>query len=97
MNPRCSASSGGCCAVQPDGSLQDDKKLVDAGFFLFRHLALAAKQSGIEFGGEQRILKALHRPVEDGNHHFDIEVLAQFAALQAEAHESDGAIGIFGR
>src|SRR5262249_20776915 len=57
---------------------------------------LAAEESGIEFGGEQRVLKALHRPVEDGDDHFRIGVFAQLAAIHTEANEADGAIRIFG-
>lgn len=56
---------------------------------------MASKQSRIEFGGEQRVLEALHHPVEDRDDHFDVHVLAQFAAVQAEADKTYGAVGIF--
>ena len=70
--------------------------MLNARFFFLRQLTLAAKQPGIEFGGEQRVLKAFHGPVENGDDHFRVHVGAQFAALQAEAHEGDGSVRIFG-
>src|SRR6266478_12499 len=79
-----------------DRAAQDIKKLVDASLFLFAHLTLPAKKAGVEFLGEQRILKTLHGPVEDRDDHLEVEVVAQFVPLQTEADKSDRAIGIFG-
>src|SRR5437016_2563119 len=79
-----------------NGAAQDVKELVDACFLFFGHVAGAAEQAGIKFFSEQRVLEALHHPVDDRDDDLYIEVLAQFAAFQAEAHESDSAVWVFG-
>src|SRR4029077_7278050 len=78
-----------------DRPLQHGQKLLDSGVLLLGQFALSAKQTRIQLSGEQRILEALHHPVDDRDDHLDVHVLAQFAAIEPEAHEDDGSVGIF--
>src|SRR5580698_10432840 len=75
--------------------LQHGQKLLDSGVFLLGQFSLAPKQPRIQFSRKQCILKTLHHPVDDRNDHLDVHVLAQFAAIEPEAHEGDGSVGIF--
>src|ERR1700719_3724076 len=77
-------------------ALQKFQELANPGFLLLRHLALPAEQPGIEFGGKQGILKALDRPVENGDDHFNIHILAQIPALNAKAHKWNPSVRILG-
>src|SRR6266436_9768366 len=87
---------GNCCKRgDPDCALQHGKKLLNSRFFLLRQFTLAAEEPRIELGREQRVLESLDHPVDDRDHHLNVEVVAKLAAFQAEAHETDRAIRVF--
>src|SRR5262249_30751158 len=54
------------------------------------------KQARIEFRREKGILKSLNHPVDDRDHHFDIEIIMQLAAFESKADELHHTIGVFG-
>src|SRR5215471_3992345 len=78
-----------------DRSFQYVEELLNSSFFLFGEFALTAEKPGVEFGGEQSILKALDHPVDDGNHHLNVEIVSQFVALDAKTNKFHRSVGIF--
>src|SRR5579862_7490545 len=80
--------------LRSDGSLQHVYELPDAGFLSLVYSTLPAKQAGVEFFGKQCVLEAIHRPLENGDDHFRVEVIAQVAAVQTVAHECAPAVRI---
>ena len=54
----------------------------------FSGSALPPEKPGIKLLREQRILKPFDRPIENGNNHFQIEILAYFSTLHAEANKA---------
>src|SRR3954454_16825488 len=75
--------------------LQHSQELLNARVLLLAQLTLAPEQTRIKLGREQRVLKALDHPVDNRHHHFQVEVIAKFAALQTETHETNRTIRIF--
>src|SRR5256885_6099954 len=80
--------------LRPNGSLQYREELLNPGFLFLRQLSRPAEQAGVEFGCQQCILKALHHPIDDGNDEFNLQLVAQFAALQSKTNELDSSVGI---
>ena len=76
-------------------SPQHGNKLLDSCFLLLRHLATLPEEARVKFGGQQRILKSFHSPVQNRNDHFDIHIVAQFPAVKAEAHKRYRTVRIF--
>src|SRR5258708_18779462 len=79
----------------PDGPLQRRQELMDSGFLFFGQFTLTAKQAGVEFCREQRVLEAFHHPVEDRDDHLEVHILTQLAPLQTEADETHRAVRVF--
>src|ERR1700747_1988362 len=84
-----------CRNWNSDGTLQHGKKLLNSRFLLLGQFTLASKESRIKLGREESILETLEHPIDDRDHHLDVEIIAQFAALQAEAYEIYCAIRVF--
>ena len=80
----------------PNRPLQQGKELLNPCFFLLGQFTLTPEQSWIKFPGQQCVLKTLDHPVDDRNHHFDIEILAQFAELQTKTHKTHRAVRVLG-
>src|ERR1700741_1213850 len=78
-----------------DCSLQHGKKLLKPRFFLLGQFTLATEESGIKLGRKERVLETLEHPIDDRDHHLDVEIIAKLAALQAEAHEIYCAVRVF--
>src|SRR5579871_261370 len=76
-----------CRLFSPDRSFQHVEELGDARFLSLGGIALATKQSGIELFDQQSILKSLNHPIENRNHHLDIEVAAEFTPFEPKAYE----------
>ena len=53
------------------------------------------KSPGVEFFGQQRVLKAVDRPLQDRADHLGVEILAQLTAAQTVAHKLVPSVGIF--
>src|ERR1700729_2514536 len=81
--------------TRANGAAQHREKLLDANFIFFL-IAGMREKTGIEFFGEQRVLETLDGPFEHGSDQRGIDVRANFAARETEAHGRGGAIRIFG-
>src|SRR5579863_371070 len=88
--------SDSCRLFGPDRSFQHVEELGDARFLPLCGIALTAKQSGIELFDQQSILKSFNHPIENRNHHLDVEVAAEFAPFEAKSYEVHASVRIFG-
>src|SRR5262249_13550778 len=81
----------------PDRPAEDLQELSDPRLRLLGPLAGAAEEPGVELGREQRVLEAVHRPVEDGDDHRLVHIAADLAALDAGPDERPRPLAILPR
>ena len=84
------------CFDCSDRSLEYSQELLNSRVFPLSQLALPAKQARVKFRGEKSVLKTFDHPIDDGDHHLNIEIIAKFASFEPKANEFNSAIRIFG-
>ena len=90
----CRSSRAAAGPVAADGALAEAPGTGRCARPSSRAVALAREETRIELLGQQRVLEALHGPLENRDDHLLVDVGAHLAALDPHAHERDRAVGI---
>src|SRR2546427_5227050 len=79
-----------------NGTLQDRQELLNPGFLFSPEFPLPAEKAWVQLCSEQSILEAFDGPIQDGDNHLYIQILAQFAVFQSKAYKVHCAVRILG-